>query len=57
MNYKKKQMCPDGMTAIQHLAQIRKMNKREQKVSMIAEGIDRAERMEETREMLKNYIS
>ena len=57
MNYKNKQMCPDGMTAIQHLAQIRKMKKREQKVSMIAEGMDRAERMEETREMLKSYIS
>jgi len=45
--YNKKPKCPDGMTAIQHLAQIRKMEKREQKVSMIAEGMDRAERMEE----------
>ena len=57
MMYNKKPKCPDGMTAIQHLAQIRKMKKREQKVSMIAEGMDRAERMEESREMLNEYLN
>lgn len=56
MMYNKKPMCPDGMTAIQHLAQIRKAQKRENKVSMIAEGMDRAERMEESREMLRDYL-
>jgi len=55
MMYNKKPMCPDGMTAIQHLAQIRKAEKREKKVSMIAEGMNRAERMEEAREMLREY--
>ena len=42
----------DGQTGIAQLAKIRKDAKREEKVSMIAEGYSRGEMMAETREMM-----
>lgn len=42
----------DGQTGITQLAKLRKEAKREEKVSMIAEGYSRGEMMAETREMM-----
>jgi hypothetical protein len=42
----------DGQTGIAQLAKLRKEAKREEKVSMIAEGYSRGEIMSETREMM-----
>ena len=42
----------DGYTGIAQLAKLRKEAKREEKVSMIAEGYSRGEMMSEAREMM-----
>jgi len=42
----------DGYTGIAQLAKLRKEAKREEKVSMIAEGYSRGEMMSEAREMI-----
>lgn len=42
----------DGCTGIAQLAKLRKEAKREEKVSMIAEGYSRGEMMSEAREMM-----
>ena len=43
---------PCGMTGIAEMAKLRKAAKREEKVSMIAEGYSRGEMMSEAREMM-----
>lgn len=43
---------PDGQTGIAQLAKLRKEAKREEKISMIAEGYSRGEMMSEAKEMM-----
>lgn len=43
---------PNGVMGIQAAADARKMRKREEKISMIAQGYERAEMMSEMREMM-----
>jgi hypothetical protein len=43
---------PDGCTGIAQMAKLRKEAKREEKISMIAEGYSRGEMMSEAREMM-----
>lgn len=46
---------PCGHTGIAEMAMARKMAKREEKVSMIAEGVSRGEMMSEVKEMMIKY--
>jgi len=45
---------PDGMTGLQQIAMARKANRYEKKVGMYAEGVVRAEQMNEMNKLFKN---
>jgi len=47
----------DGQSGISQMAKLRKEAKREEKVSMIAEGYSRGEMMAEAREMMMDAMS
>jgi hypothetical protein len=47
----------DGCTGIAQLAKLRKEAKREEKISMIAEGYSRGEMMSEAREMMMDAMA
>ena len=47
----------DGQSGIAQMAKLRKEAKREEKVSMIAEGYSRGEMMAEAREMMMDAMS
>jgi hypothetical protein len=47
---------PDGVTGIQHAADMRKMRRREEKISMMEEATFRAEMRSDMMEKMKNSM-